>query len=229
MSSPTGDTAQQDIPITVTPSPLDMPGAKAIMNPPVETMKAPATMPVAPKSDTKAPESASTSAVDLDELQAKYKGVQEIARKFEQAAKENTADAERYRTLVQQISGKSDAPPDPMAAIQQLQTEIEQERTERVRERIARETGVPPSQIRGDDETSMKSSADEALAWAQSMAKQSGVPMAAPAETVNSSTPAHQTGVQQIRSRDELKGMSSQEIMRAYNEGRLDYLQGKAQ
>jgi hypothetical protein len=228
MSSPTeGNTTVTGPPTTVTPSPLDMPGAKAIMNPPVENMKPPISMPVAPKSETKPPEGDPTPPIDVDELQAKYKGVQEIARKFEKAAKENTDDAERYRQLVQTISGQGNTPPDPIAEIQRLRQDIETERTERVRADIARITGVPPGQIHGTDEASMRSSAEQALSWAQSLAQQAGRPVVAPAETVNSNTPTHQTGVTQIRSKDELNGMSSKDIMQAYKEGRLDYLQGK--
>lgn len=228
MSAPASENpANQDLPNLVTPSPLNMPGAKAaVVNTPPQTVHAPQEMAVA-KTETKAPEG---DTVNVDELMAKYKGVQELARKFEKTAKEEHDDAERYRQLAKAISGNGDNPSDPMAAIQRLEQEIQSERTERVRERIARETGVPPTQVVGSDEESMKAAAEQALSWAKSLQQSpTGVPAAAHAELVNSSTPPHQTGVQQIQSRDELKGMSSKAIMEAYNAGRLDHLMGKQQ
>jgi hypothetical protein len=226
MSTP--QETQQDTPLTVTPSPLDMPGARPMTNAPVETMTAPKEMPVS-KPDPKAPEGAPNTESETVEM-ARFRAVQELARKFEKTAKDEHTDAERYRQLVQQFStGGEGTPPDPMAEVQRLRADWETERTERIRERVARETGVPPEVIAGADEESMKASAEQVLAWAQGLAKKSGVPAVAPAETVNSSTPAHQNGVQQIQSRDELKGMSSAQIMAAYNEGRMDRLMGKTQ
>lgn len=216
---------QVDTPLTVTPSPLNMPGAKQSMNSSVESMTAPKSMAVSPQqSETKKPEG---DTLTNEELMAKYKGVQELARKFEKTAKDEHDDAERYRQLQKQFSGNGDTAPDPIAEVTRLRQEIESERTERVRERIARETGVPPSQVYGTDEASMKDAAEQALAWAKGLQQSSNMPAVAPAATVNSTTPTHQTGVQQIRSRDELKHMSSSEVMDAYNNGRMDSLLGK--
>jgi hypothetical protein len=227
MSSPQSEAPQQDTPLTVTPSPLNMPGAAAAMNPPVQTMNPPKDMPISGKSE-KAAEAAPTTESETVDL-ARFKAVQELARKFEKAAKDEHTDAERYRQMQQQFSaGNGDKAPDPMAEVQRLRDDLTAERTERLRAEVARTTGVPPNQIHGGDEAAMRESATEALSWAtglaQSLGKNIGVPAVAPPETVTSSTPTHQNGVTQIRSRDELRNMSSKEIMAAYNEGRLDDL-----
>ena len=216
------DTTMQNTPVTVTPSPLDMPGAKAHVNPPITTMTAPTELPVSPP-ETKPAET--TEGIDP----ARFKGVQELARKFEKTAKDNYEDAERYRKIVQQVSGDgNNNTPDPLAAIEQLRREVETERTERLREKIARETGVPPTQIVGADEDGMKASAAQALEWAKSIIQQQqGVPLVAPAANVTSSQAPHQNGVQQIQSRDQLKTMSQKQIMDAYRTGQLDHLLGK--
>ena len=214
------DTTMQNTPVTVTPSPLDMPGAKANVNPPITTMTPPTELPVSPPEP---PEG--SDVVDIE----RFKAVQKIARDLEKTANANKTDAERYRQIVQQVSGKdSNTAPDPVAAIEQLRAEVENERTERLRERVARETGVPPTQIVGADEEGMKASAAQALEWAKSLVQQqNGVPLVAPAANVTSSQAPHQSGVQQIQSRDQLKGMSQKQIMDAYRGGQLDHLLGK--
>ena len=210
-------------------TPLNMPGA---MNAPVQTMHAPKDMPVsnqqAPKSDDKVPEGTDAT-VDVKELEAKYKGVQEIARKFEKAAVDNTADAEAYRRLVQAISPQGqDQQADPMLEIAKLRADVETERVERTRSEIARLTGVPPNLISGADADSMAASAQQALEWGKGLGqRQTGVPLVAPATTVTSADKPGSGRPQQIQTHDELKGMSSKEIMAAYNDGRMDKLLGK--
>jgi hypothetical protein len=225
--------AQQDTPLTVTP--MNMPGAAAAqMNPPRQTMQAPTEMPVLPnqqelnkKSDDKQPEG--EKPVDVADLQAKYKGVQEIARQFEKAAVENTADAEAFRKLQALFGGKDgEAQVDPIAEIAKLRGELDSERTERLRAEVSRLTGVPPTLIAGNDADSMSASANAALEWGKGLgAKPTGVPLVAPAETVTSADKPGAGRPQQIQTKDELKGMSSKEIMAAYNDGRMDLLLGR--
>jgi hypothetical protein len=225
---------QQDTPLMVTP--MNMPGAAAAqMNRPQETVHAPTEMPVLPnqqelnkKSEDKKPEG-DKQPVDVEELQTKYKGVQEIARQFEKAAVENTADAEAFRKLQSLFAGKDgDAQVDPIAEIAKLRGELESERTERLRAEVSRLTGVPPTLIAGSDADSMSASASAALEWSKGLGqKPTGVPVVAPAETVTSADKPGSGRPQQIQTRDQLKGMSSREVMDAYKSGQLDHLLGK--
>jgi hypothetical protein len=53
------------------------------------------------------------------------------------------------------------------------------------------------------------------------------VPVVAPVETVTSADKPGSGRPQQIQTRDELKGMSSAQIMDAYKSGRLNHLLGQ--
>lgn len=224
MSSPQGETPK-DTPLTVVPSPADMPGAHPVMNAPVETMpKPPETPAVAPEPK---PES-KTDADDRVEFE-RFKGVQELARRFEKAAKDNATDAEAFRKLQSTFQANGETAVDPVKEIQQLREELQSERVERQRAEVAQLTGVPTHQITGTDKDSMTASAQAALEWAKGLGQAAKVPLAAPAESVTTSTPTHETGVKQIASRDELKTMSSEQIMAAYKDGRMDLLLGKQQ
>lgn len=208
-------------------TPLNMPGAQAAINMPPQTVHAnPQQQP--PKADDKKPSEGEK--VDVDELQTKYKGVQEIARQFEKAAVENTGKADAYDKLIQALTGSNgeSAVTDPLVEIAKLRVDVETERTERTRSEIARLTGVPPQLITGNDAESMSASAKQALEWGQGLGqKQSGVPLVAPATTVNSDGKPGDGKPNQIQTRDELKNMSSKEIMAAYEEGRMDRLLGR--
>jgi hypothetical protein len=224
---------QQDTPLMVTP--MNMPGAAAAqMNQPQQTMQAPTEMPVLPnelnkKTDDKKQPEGDKQPVDVAELEQKYKGVQELARKFEKTAVENTADAEAFRKLQDLFGGKDGAAQvDPIAEIAKLRSELDSERTERLRAEVSRLTGVPPSLINGSDADSMSASASAALEWSKGLgSKQTGVPVVAPAETVTSADKPGSGRPQQIQTRDELKGMSSKEVMDAYRTGQLDHLLGR--
>lgn len=240
MSSPTQTQTQpQDTPLTVTPSPANMPGAAAAqlhMNAPQQTMQPPKEMPVLPsqqgdktpaKTDDKKPEG---EPVDVKALQDRASGLQELARKFEQTAKDNESDANAFRKLQEVLGGvgEESAKVDPIAEIAKLRSDIESERTERLRTEISRLTGVPPVLITGADADSMSASAQSALEWGQGLGqKQTGVPLVAPATTVTSADKPGSGRPQQIQTRDELKGMSSKAIMEAYNGGQLDHLLGR--
>ena len=234
MTTPSGDQTPKDTPLTVTPSPIDMPGARPATMPAVVNPAAPKLdyaegdpKTPAPKADAPKTGEPKQEELTLEELQAKYKGVQQLARDFQKTAQEEHDDAERYRKLVQQVSGNGEGTPDPMAEIQRLRADVEAERTERLREEVARTKGVPPSQIQGKSREEMEASATSALEWAQGLVKQSSTPVVAPAANVTSNQSPSDNGVKQIQSRDELKGMSHKDILAAYNDGRMDYLMGK--
>jgi hypothetical protein len=232
IGQPGAPAQQQDTPLTVTPSPMQMPGAAAAMNAPQQTMHAPTEIPVLPNQQTaskdKQPEG-EKPVPDSDALQARADGLQTLARKFEQSAKDNQADAEAFRKL-QDLFGTKDGvgQVDPIAEIAKLRGELDSERTERVRAEVARLTGVPPSLIVGSDSDSMAASAQAALEWGKGLGgKVIGVPAVAPVEVVNSDGKPGSGKPQQITTRDELKGMSSAAIMEAYNHGQLDKMLGR--
>lgn len=218
-------TEAKDIPVTVTPSPLDMPGARKESVPPAVASEV-ETKPVEQKQDSKSQQSDTLSSEEREELD-RLRNFRKQSRDWERTAKANYDDAQRFRQMMQQLGGESEGEPDPLAEVKKLRDEVESERRERLRERVARETGVPPSQIAGSDEDSMKESAAQALSWAKEFVKQAGVPLAAPASNVNSDGKPHDERAGQIKSRDELKNMPPGEIVSAYKEGRLDYLMGK--
>ena len=225
------DSTQQDTPVTVTPSPIDMPGAGNSLQARVDP-KATGTPELVEVDEVRAPAKpavqADVTTEEREELE-RLRNFRKQTRDWEKTAKENFADAQRYRELAQNIGGgeREPAEADPLAEIARLRTEIEGERREGLRERVARETGVPPSQIQGDDAESMKVSADKALSWAKDFIRQAGVPLAAPAANVTSNGKPQDEQAGQIKSRDDLDRMRPAEITAAYREGRLDYLMGK--
>jgi hypothetical protein len=232
IGQPGAPAQQQDTPLSVTPSPMQMPGAAAAMNAPQQTMHAPKEMPVLPnQQDTsKDKPEGEKPAVDADALQARADGLQTLARKFEQSAKDNQSDAEAFRKLQDLFGSGKDGggQVDPIAEIAKLRGELDSERTERVRAEVSRLTGVPPSLIVGADADAMAVSAQAALEWGNTLGgKAVGVPAVAPVNVVNSDGKPGAGKPQQITTRDELKGMSSAAIMEAYNNGQLDKMLGR--
>lgn len=248
MSNPQGE-QPKDTPLSVTPN--NMPGAdKGILPAIVKTdsrpqefastdvhvmegQTKPETKTEEPKPDEGQGKSEAEQQAEVVEME-RFKAVQRIAREQEKRATQNQADAEAYRKLAQLFNpegnGNGDNKPDPLAEIQKLRDELNSERVERTREQIASATGVPASLVSGSTEDEMRASATAAQEWAKGLAKSaSGKPLVAPAESVNSSQAPHETGVKQIQSRDELKGMSSKDILQAYKDGRMDHLMGKPQ
>jgi hypothetical protein len=196
------------------------------MNPPQENMVIPKDLPVLPtKQDATKGNSSAEEMVEL----SKYQALRALTTKFEKAANDEHTDAEKYRALMQQLSGGNQniPAPDPIVEVERLRSEI-------VKRDVARELGVPLSQIHGSTESEMRDSAEAALSWAKSFAEQNGTPQApkpvvADGNAVTGNTPPHVNGVEQIQTRDALKGMSSAAIMAAYRGGQLDLLLGKPQ
>lgn len=227
MSSPTGETTQKDTPISVTPSPLDMPGAQSATIPAIVNADARSLDFAEAKTTTPAAPAPATALTDdeRNELE-RLRAVHADEKKWEKRSKENFEKATKLDAIAESFGQPNAKEFDPQAELQKLRDEIQTERTQGVRERIARETGVPPSHIHGTDEASMTASATAALEWAKGLTKQSGVPLAAPAATVTSNEVP--TKPQQIQSRDDLKTMTPQQILAADKEGRLDFLKGKS-
>lgn len=222
------DAPAADIPAQMNPSPANMPGADKAIPPATQTVPA--------KADDKPVAPAATDANGDGETVeiGRFKAVQKIARDLEKTAKDNKSDADAYRKIMAALGGEGGeeaAPADPMKAIADLRTELSSERTERLREKIAHDTGVPISQVSGADEETMKATAEAANTWAQAkvneLLKQAGVPLAAPAANVTSTDVPGAQSTQQIQSRDQLKTMTPQQITAAYKEGRMDKLLGK--
>jgi hypothetical protein len=176
---------------------------------------------------SEAPKPAETKAAETVELD-RFKAVQQIARK-------NEDDAKRWRTLSETLAtvagGEEGKSPDPMTEIQKLRNEV-------ARERVARETGIPPELIGGGDEESMRATAEIAKALIAESAKAQAAllqpatppapvtppPAAFPASSVASDGKI--LGPVQL-TRDQLRGMTSAQIVEAMKDGRCDQMMGK--
>lgn len=192
------------------PSPADMPAAISVETP----------------TETTTPEvidTPSTDGLTADEREelARLRAIHKDEQKWERRAKENFEKAKRLdeiemakKSVEERLIAERDA---ALAA-------AESERTERLREKISRETQVPPDRITGATEEDMRESAESALAWAKEFAKKNGTPLGAPAAAVTGDGKAPQGAPQLTRA--DLKNMSPQQIIEADKQGRLDTLKG---
>lgn len=203
-----------------TPTPNTMPGA----NPPApqETPKTEPTPAVAAPPAEKPAESA-TDKAELERLRAFRKE----AQKWEERAKTNFDDAERWRQLSKTVGGES-PDFDPKSAFEALNAKVEAAEKARILSEVARTEDVDPDIIHGDNEEAMRESAQRYKAKVEAAiekALKGRAPAAAPASEVTANGKV--AGPGQIQSQDELKNMSPKEIMAADSEGRLDLLKGK--
>jgi hypothetical protein len=197
-----------------------------------DTAPSPASMPAAINVETETPTETTTPEVaetttdgtlmaDEREELARLRAIHKDEQKWERRAKENFEKAKRLdeielakKSVEERLIAERDAA---------LAT-AESERTERLREKISRETQVPPDRITGTTEDDMRESAESALAWAKEFAKKNGSPLGAPASAVTGDGRAPQGAPQLTRA--DLKTMSSQQILEADKAGRLDKLKG---
>lgn len=209
--------------MTETVTPNDMPGAAEVAD------EAPDTETV---TETEAPEKGLTpdKLANLNRtLRNEKKAAERRARELEQRA--NEAD-QRWQQLAALFgndeSGKSDF--DPQSEIQRMRSDLEAERTERLRSDVARTTGVEPDFIAGKSLEEMQASAQRYLesvnARIEEALKAKNVPAAPPASTVTANGKI--AGPDQITSREELAKLSPADRAKAYEEGRLDQLMGKS-
>lgn len=212
-----------------TPTPNNMPGAAPQTTPPTQTQTttappekapdAPANPAPATTTDpqgTEAPPTQQPGESNVDwkerarlwEERAKVKGVTQEA--LDKAAKWD--EYQESQKTEDQKRREADAAKDRRIA------ELEQKAT---RETVARETGVPPRFLVGDNEAEMREAAEEFKKVAGTPATQP-TSSAVPASVVTSTDKVE--GPKQITSRDELAKMSPAETMKAYREGRLTQL-----
>lgn len=205
-----------------TPTPNTMPGA----NPPAP-QETPKTEPTpAPKATAPAekPEGASTE--DKAELE-RLRAFRKEAQKWEERAKTNFDDAERWRQLSKTVGGES-KDFDPKSAFDALNAKVEAAEKARILSEVARTEDVDPDIIHGNTEEEMRESAQRYKAKVEAAiekALKGRAPAAAPASEVTANGKV--AGPGQIQSRDELRNMTPQEIVDARNEGRIDSLLGK--
>lgn len=202
------DTATTEAPIS--PSPADMP--PVITAPAAET-----------PTETPEPEAPAEGTLTPDEREelAKLRAIHKDEQKWERRAKENFEKAKKFdemelakKSVEERLIAERDAA---------LAT-AEAERTERLREKISRETGVPPDRITGSTEDEMRADAESALAWAKEFAKKNNGPVGAPAAAVTGDGKGPQAPAQLTR--ENLKSMTPQQILEAEKAGRLDALKG---
>lgn len=192
------------------PTPADMPAAITQVESPTEPTGF----------DEPTPTDGTLTEVEREEL-ARLRAIHKDEQKWERRAKENFEKARRLdelemakRSVEERLIAERDAA---------LAT-AEAERTERLREKISRETQVPPDRITGSNEDDMRESAESALAWAKEFAKKTGGTIGAPASAVTGDGKGPQ-GPSQL-TRADLKNMTPQQILDAEKSGRLDSLKG---
>jgi hypothetical protein len=190
-----------------------------ILTPPEQAVPAPET-PTATET-SEAPASEGTLTADEREELAKLRAIHRDEQKWERRAKENFEKAKRLDEL--ELAKKS-VEERLIAERDAALATAESERTERLREKISRETGVPPDRITGTTEDDMRADAESALAWAREFAKKTNGPVGAPAAAVTGDGKGPQPPAQ--LSRDDLKRMTPQQIIEADRTGRLNYLKG---
>lgn len=202
-----------------TPTPKDMPGATPA---PQET---PTTEPTpAPKAAAQADKPAESASVAEKAELERLRAFHTQAQKWEQRAKTNFDDAERWRQLSKTVGGDEEKF-DPQAEFQKLRDEVTRERTERTRAEVARTEDVDPDVIIGATEDEMRESAQRYKAKVEAAiekALKGRAPAAAPASEVTANGKV--AGPGQIKSRDELKNMTTKQIREAQEAGRLDDL-----
>jgi hypothetical protein len=175
--------------------------------------------------ETKTPEVEATNTGGMTDAEreelARLRAIHKDEQKWERRAKENFEKAKRLdeielakKSVEERLIAERDAA---------LAT-AESERTERLREKISRETQVPPDRITGVTEEDMRESAESALSWAKEFAKKNGNPIGAPASAVTGDGNAPK-GEPQLTQAD-LKNLTPQQILDADKAGRLNKLKG---
>jgi len=175
--------------------------------------------------ETKTPEVEATNTGGMTDAEreelARLRAIHKDEQKWERRAKENFEKAKRLdeielakKSVEERLIAERDAA---------LAT-AESERTERLREKISRETQVPPDRITGVTEEDMRESAESALSWAKEFAKKNGSPIGAPASAVTGDGNAPK-GEPQLTQAD-LKNLTPQQILDADKAGRLNKLKG---
>jgi hypothetical protein len=154
------------------------------------------------------------------------------ASKWENRSK---ANAKKLRDLAEaaglDVSELNLSEFDPKVEFDKLRNDFESSERERTRSEVARTEGVDLEDVHGNTEEEMRASAQRIKARIEAAitkaleAADKTPPSAAPASTVTSDGKI--TGPVQITSQDELKKMTTQQILQAEKDGRLDQLLGK--
>ncbi|APC46588.1 head scaffolding protein [Mycobacterium phage Empress] len=146
-----------------------------------------------------------------------------MARKNEAQAKENFADAKKWRESQEKIGD------DPLSRIEELERKFETAERERIRSNVARETKVDPEFIHGDTEEEMRESADR---WNEFVNKR--IEEALKAKLASSAVPTSEvTSDKKVEGPKpltpaEYAALPPAERKKAREEGRLDsYLRGE--
>lgn len=217
--------------MTETVTPNDMPGAPATSGSDAEKPGAVTEVKTGKAATTtdKAPANGALNAEERAELE-RLRNTHKDEQKYRREATENHRDAEAYRQIAPILREKLgiDAKGkdfDPQAAISELNSRFESERTERLREKVARTEGLDPEDFSGNTEEEMRANAQRFKARIDAeVAKRAKTvaPAAAPASDVTANGKVD--GAKQITSRDQLSKMTAKQIVAAQKEGLLDDL-----
>jgi hypothetical protein len=145
-----------------------------------------------------------------------------MSRKHEQNEKTNADKARRFDELEEQSKTELQKAQEAAA---KSQAEAEALRLENMKARIALEKNVPVELLAGNNEDTIRASADKALEW------RGITPPATPPASTSSQDAGNRgepiSGEQQL-SQDDLKNMTPHDINEARKAGRLDQLMGVA-
>lgn len=149
----------------------------------------------------------------------------QMARKNEARAKENADKAKRFDELEEASKSELQKALEAQAAAEARAAAAE---VAALRGRVAAAKGVPLDLLTGATEEEITAAADALLAWRKPAdgGQQGKPPASSAAAGVAGAQGEPIRGVDQL-TKDDLKGMSPDEINKARREGRLDKLMGK--
>lgn len=215
------------------PTPKDMPGATSVAT---EEPPAVTEAPIVEQDTEDDPYQLDSEVTDAAAEVQRLRNLLRRTRKFEDKAKQNAAKAQLWDQNADKVKNwdeyqeKTKSETERLAAERDAaRKELEAERQEKLRIKIAAETSVPARFVTGATETEMREAAEEyneaREREVEARLKALNINPAAPASAVTSDGKPNQ--VKQL-TRADLATMSPQDILAADKNGQLDELKGRA-
>lgn len=167
--------------------------------------------------DTEATQEESTDPSASPDLAAEVAKWKAMSRKHEQQWKATADKAKRFDEIEEASKSELEK---AQARAQELESAVKEANLKATRSEIAAAKGVPAELLTGDDDESLNASADQLLAFRGQTPKAGttdGQGKVGDSQNVN--------GVKQL-TREDLKGMSTDQINEAREAGQLNKLQG---
>lgn len=158
-----------------------------------------------------------TEALSVEELQEQLAQLTADRDKWKGLSRKHEAEAKAKKVAPAPASADDS---DPTSAIAEIRAELAAAKREALVNRIAAAKGVPAELLSGDDEDALTESADRLLEFAKGAGK-----VTPPANDAGASGKTGEPvgGPRQL-TREDLRGMSPQDIVKARAEGRLKHL-----